>query len=453
MTDLGRRQKIHVVGVGGSGMSAIAAVVHAMGHEVSGSDLRSSHNVERLLAHGVTVHIGHDATRVHGVDAVAISTAIARSNVEVAEAERLGIPVLRRAEVLAAICAQRSAVAVAGTHGKTTTSSMLSLILVEAAWRPSFIIGGEVNEIGGGAVWDEGEWLVVEADESDGTFLQLPRRAAIVTSVEPDHLEFYGGVEQMEAAYDRFVAETPGPVVVDADRAVAATMATRRGAVTTGLSADADYRIGDVEGRRADVSFTLHHGGAEIGRVHVPIPGLHNARNAATAAALALEIGVSFDAVTRALGRFAGVARRFQFRGRVRDVEFVEDFAHLPTEVAAAVATAGDGGWDRVVVVFQPHRYSRTQANHAEFSTAFSGADHVIVTDIYGSGEPPRPGVTGELVAEAVRKGAPELGVTWLPGRGNLAAHLAGVLRPGDLCLLLSAGDLTSVPDEVAAVP
>lgn len=453
MIDLGRPLRIHVVGVGGSGMSAIATVMQAMGHSVSGSDLRHSHNVERLVAHGVTVHIGHDAALVHGVDAVAISTAIGNANVEVAEAQRLGVPVLRRAEVLAGICARRAAVAVAGTHGKTTTASMLSLVLVEAAWRPSFIIGGEVNEIGGGAVWDEGEWLVVEADESDGTFLELPRRAAVVTSVEPDHLEFYGGVQQMEAAFDRFIAETPGAVVVDADGAVAAAMAARRGAVTTGLSPDADYMICDIEGRRADVGFTLRHAGNELGRLRVPVPGLHNARNAATSAALALEIGVPFDAVARALGRFAGVARRFQFRGRVRDVDFVEDFAHLPTEVAVAVATARDGGWDRIVVVFQPHRYSRTQANHAEFATAFRGADHVIVTDIYGSGEAPRPGITGELVADAVRNGLPELGVTWLPGRGNLAEHLAGALRPGDLCLLLSAGDLTSVPDEVAAVP
>ncbi|HVE94350.1 MAG TPA: UDP-N-acetylmuramate--L-alanine ligase [Acidimicrobiales bacterium] len=453
MIDLAKPQRIHVVGVGGSGMSAIATVMRAMGHSVSGSDLRNSHNVERLIAQGVTVRIGHDASSVHGVDAVAVSTAIARSNVEVAEAERLGIPVLRRADVLSAICERRAAVAVAGTHGKTTTASMLSLIAVDAGWHPSFIIGGEVNEIGGGAVWDEGEWLVVEADESDGTFLELPRRAAIVTSVEPDHIEFYGGVEQMEAAFDRFVEETPGPVIVDADGTVAAAMAARHGAVTTGLSPSVDYAICEVEGRRADVSFTLRHAGTELGRIRVPVPGLHNARNAASSAALALEIGVPFDAVTKALGRFAGVARRFQFRGRIRDVDFVEDFAHLPTEVAVAVATARDGGWERIVVVFQPHRFSRTQANHAEFATAFEGADHVIVTDIYGSGEPPRPGITGELVADAVRRGTPDLGVTWLPGRGNLAGHLAGALRPGDLCLLLSAGDLTSVPDEVAAVP
>ena len=232
-------------------------------------------------------------------------------------------------------------------------------MLVEAGWRPSFIIGGEVNEIGGGAVWDDGDWFVAEADESDGTFLELPRRAAIVTNVEPDHLEFYGGVAGLEAAFERFIAETDGPVVVGADGEVATSMAARNGAITVGTSTDAAYVVADVERSRAEVSFTLVHHGDERGRLCLPTPGLHNARNGASAAALALELGVPFDAVERALARFAGVARRFQFRGQIGDVDFVEDFAHLPTEVAAAVSTAGDGGWSRVVVVFQPHRYSQ----------------------------------------------------------------------------------------------
>ncbi len=453
MIELDVPQRIHVLGVGGAGMSAIAAVLHAMGHTVSGSDQRDSAILQRLAAAGVATKIGHDSDEIGGVDAVAISTAIRPDNVALRAAEAHGIAVYRRAEMLAAICAQRSTIAVAGTHGKTTTSSMLSLILVEAGWQPSFIIGGEVNEIGGGAVWGAGEWFVVEADESDGTFLELPRKAAVITNVAPDHLEHYGGYDELRDAFARFARETDGPVVIGDAPDLAELTDGARNIVTVGVDPSSRYVIDDIARERAAVRFSLRRGTHRIGRYSVPTPGLHNARNAAVAAAMALELGVPVDATQAALERFAGVARRFQFRGAQRGVDYVEDYAHLPDEVEVAIAAARDGGWERVVVVFQPHRYSRTQQLAADFATAFDGADHVIITDIYGSGEAPRPGVTGHLVVDAVRGARPGLGVTWLPGRADLAAHLAGTMRPGELCLLLSAGDLTSVPDEVAAVP
>ncbi|MDP1793808.1 MAG: UDP-N-acetylmuramate--L-alanine ligase [Acidimicrobiales bacterium] len=453
MIDLGQRQRIHVVGVGGAGMSAIAVVLKAMGHVVSGSDQRESPVLERIAAAGVVTKVGHDAAEINGVDLVAISTAIRDDNPAVVAARAAGIAVVRRAEVLAAICAQRQTAAVAGTHGKTTTSSMLSLILVEAGWQPSFIIGGEVNEIGGGAAWGGGEWFVVEADESDGTFLELPRKAAIITNVAPDHLEHYGGYDALRDAFARFARETDGPVVIGDAPDLAELTESAKNIVTVGLDSSSRYVIDNIVRERAMVRFVLRRGSREVGDFHVPTAGLHNARNAAVAAALALELGVPVDAAQSALGRFAGVARRFQFRGPRRGVDYVEDYAHLPEEVEAAIGAARDGGWDRVVVVFQPHRYSRTQQLAADFAHAFDGADHVIVTDIYGSGEAPRPGVTGHLVVDAVRAARPDLGVTWLPGRTDLAAHLAGTMRPGELCLVLSAGDLTSLPDEVAAVP
>ncbi len=448
--DLGRPRSVHVVGVGGAGMSAIATVLAAMGHRVSGSDLKESRPLARLRAAGIEVRIGHAAENLpEGVEAVAISTAVPASNPEVREAEARGVPVLRRAEILAAIAAERRTVAVAGTHGKTTTSSMLAVALLEAGTHPSFIIGGDVNEIGTGAAWGSGELFVVEADESDGTFLELPRHAAVVTNVEPDHIEHYGGVEPLFAAFRRFLADTPGPTVACADDELAARFAAEVGAVTYGTAEGATYRMVDLSTAGDRVGFTVVRGGAELVRVEVPMPGAHNARNACAALAMAVELGADPAAAARALGRFAGVARRFEHRGEAGGVTFVDDYAHLPSEVRAALAAASDGGWGRVVCVFQPHRYSRTAALWADFADAFDAADLLVVTDIYASGEAPRPGVSGMLVANAVLDAHPWRRLAYLPHRADQVAYLASELRPGDLCLTLGAGDLTTLPDEL----
>jgi UDP-N-acetylmuramate--alanine ligase len=449
----GAPQRIHVVGIGGAGMSAIAHVLAGMGHRVSGSDLKPSANVDRLRGLGVEVHQGHAAGHVGDVDAVAISTAVPESNPEVQEARRRGIPVLRRAEVLAAICATRRTIAVAGTHGKTTTSSMLALILVEAGLRPSFIIGGEVNEIGGGAAWDDGEWFVVEADESDGTFLELRPAASIVTNVEPDHLSHYGAFDALAGAFDRFVAETPGPRLVCADDAVAAVLAERNDARTYGTAPGATYRVTDLTSARTGSAFTMHGPDGPLGRVTLPVPGRHNALNAAGAVASAMELGAPFEAGVRALARYGGVARRFQFRGERDGVTFVDDYAHLPTEVRAALSAARDGGWSRVVGVFQPHRYSRTAELWRDFAHAFDDADLLVVTDVYGAGEQPRPGISGKLVVEAVLDAHPARPVAYLPRRSELVAYLQARLAPGDVCLTMGAGDLTSLPSELLAAP
>ncbi|MGH9119019.1 MAG: UDP-N-acetylmuramate--L-alanine ligase [Acidimicrobiales bacterium] len=447
--DLSRPRRIHLVGVGGSGMSAIAGVLAAMGHVVSGTDLKDSANLERLRAQGVAVSVGHDRDRVVGAEVVAVSTAIPRTNPEVLAAEELGLPVLRRAEILAAVAATRRCLAVAGTHGKTTTSSMLALVLVAAGLRPSFIIGGEVNEIGTGAAWDTGDWFVVEADESDGTFLELGADAAIVTNIEPDHLEHYGDFDTLLAGFERFVSEVPGPVVVGIDDPMSAVLAVRRGAVTYGTSAGADVRMVDVAADRSGVRFTVERRGATLGRIGLPVPGLHNARNATGALAMALELGVPFESAAAALGHYAGVARRFEFRGEAAGVTFVDDYAHLPTEVSAAIDAAADGGWQRIVCVFQPHRFSRTGALWATFADSFVGADQLVVTDIYAAGERPRPGVTGKLIVNVVLDAHPWAPVAYLPRRRELAPYLLNRLRPGDLCLTLGAGDLTTLPDEL----
>ena len=441
---------LHIVGIGGSGMSAIASVLAAMGHRVSGSDLRVSTGLDRLRSAGVEVHVGHRAEHVGPeVQALTVSTAIPPTNPEVAEARRRGIPVLRRAEMLAAICATRRPIAVAGTHGKTTTSSMLALVLVEAGMRPSFIIGGELNAIGTGAVWSEGEWFVVEADESDGTFLELGAEVALVTSVEPDHLEYWGSWEALRAAFERFLSGAAGSRVACADDPVAAELAAAAGAVTYGTSHGSHYRMVEVTGGRTGIGFGVEHGGRRVADVRLPVPGLHNARNACAALATALELGAPVDAVVRGLGRYTGVARRYQFRGERDGVTFVDDYAHLPGEVKQVLAAARQGGWRRVVCVFQPHRYSRMASLADDFADAFDDADVLVLTEIYAQGETPRPGVTGKRVLEAVLDARPGRTSYWFPSRAELARNVRGILRPGDLCLTLGAGDLTLLPGEI----
>jgi UDP-N-acetylmuramate--alanine ligase len=351
--------------------------------------------------------------------------------------------------MLRLITRQRSTVAVAGTHGKTTTSSMLALVLIEAGIKPSFIIGGDVNEIGTGAAWDEGDLLVVEADESDGTFVELERYAGIITSIEPDHLEHYGGFDQLEAAFERFAVETPGPTVVSADDEGGAALAERADVTTYGTDEASDYMMGDLVLDGQGSRFDLVHDGTLVGEIVVPVPGAHNARNACAAAVMALSLDVDFAAVARALARFGGVARRFEFRGEASGVRFVDDYAHLPTEVGAALAAARAGAWRRIVCVFQPHRYSRTSALWRDFADSFEGVDRLVVTDIYPAGEAPRPGVTGKLIVDAVLDSHPWHPIAYLPHRDDLVRYLAGELRPGDLCLTLGAGDLTAVPDAV----
>jgi UDP-N-acetylmuramate--alanine ligase len=451
--DLTVPQRVHVVGIGGAGMSAIADVLARMGHTVSGSDLKPSANVERLRALGVAAHIGHDATHVDGADMVTMSTAVPARNEEVRAATQRGIPVLTRAELLAAIACIRRTVAVAGTHGKTTTSSMLAVTLAQAGLRPSFIIGGEVNEIGGGAAWDTGEWFVVEADESDGTFLALPAEVAVVTNVEPDHLEHYGSVDGLVDAFARFLGAASGLRVVNADDPVAARLGRAASAVTYGESEDADYRLVDLRSDRNGTRFTLVHDGLALGTIALPLLGRHNALNAAAAVVTAVSLGAPFTAAARALARFGGVARRFEFSGDRDGVTFVDDYAHLPGEVRAALGAAREGGWSRVVCVFQPHRYSRTEALWRDFGTAFDDADLLLVTDVYAAGETPRPGISGRLIVQAVLDHDPTRRVAWLPHRSDVVRYLCRALRPGDLCLTLSAGDLVSLVDEVGERP
>jgi UDP-N-acetylmuramate--alanine ligase len=451
--DLGTPLRVHVVGAGGAGMSAIATILATMGHRVSGSDLKASAGLERLRAAGVAVTVGHDAANVEDVDLVAVSTAIPPSNPELRAARERGCRVASRAEVLAAICATRRTAAVSGTHGKTTTTSMLALAADAGGLHPSFLVGGELNELGGSVAWKATEWFVVEADESDGTFVELPAEAVVVTNVEADHLDRYGSLDAVVAAFDRYLAQAPGPRIVGLDEPNAAALARRHGAVTYGTHPDADWHIVDPVPERVGVRFCLRRGGEDLGEIALPVPGLHNARNATAALACAEAIGADLDAARGALARFAGVARRFQFRGEAGGVTVVDDYAHNPGKLAAVLAAARAGRWRRVVCVFQPQRYSRTATLWREFGPALAAADLVVLTEIYAANETPIPGVTGRLLVRSTLEADPGARVAWLPRRDEVVSYLAGELRPGDLCLLCGAGDITTwAPDILAAL-
>lgn len=444
------RRRVHIVGVGGPGMSPIAIVLTGMGHRVSGSDVRESATTQRLRALGIEVHIGHDVAHVTpDVDLVVATTAVDDDHLELVEARRLGRPVVRRTTLLAAITASKRTIAVSGTHGKTTTSAMLSVILDVAGLRPSFLVGGEITQLGTSGRWDTGEWFVLEADESDGSGFTVPHEAAIVTNVEADHLEFHGSFDNLQSAFARFLSTTEGPSLVCLDDPVAARLGKSVGADTYGFTTGARFLIDDLTTRRTRSEFTITADGSTVGRVVLPFAGAHNAANATAALAMAARIGVDPVIAIEALAGFGGVGRRFEPRGALAGVTFVDDYGHLPTEVAAVITAARDGGWERVVAVFQPHRFSRTEALGAEFADAFVGADVVVLTDIYPAGEEPRPGVDGRIVVDAVRAAHPDQHVVYVRDRTALAAEVAGLVGDGDLCLTIGAGDVTALAEEV----
>jgi UDP-N-acetylmuramate--alanine ligase len=453
------KQRIHVVGVGGPGMSAIAQVLVEMGHRVSGSDIKESETIERLRGIGVVINIGHDAGVVHHCDAVTAATAIPAKNVELTEALNIGVPVLTRAQMLAAICRQKLSVGVAGTHGKTTTSSMLMAVMREAQLHPSFIIGGDVRGIGSGASWGSGKYLVVEADESDGTHEQLPLGAAIVTNIDVDHLDHFATFDNVVESFGRFLDGIYGPKVVCADDESLVQLASKRGVTTYALHAPARFTAHNVKFLEGGSTFDVRHhevagdAGVELGCVHLQLRGEHNVSNALAVIALSALLGIDFDVCATALSEFSGVARRFDQRGTDDGVVFVDDYAHLPTEISAVLSSCTDESdtWTRVVAVFQPNRFNRMEHMSDAYADCFAHADHVVITDIYSSGTAPIAGVTGKLVVDAIVRANPQMSIAWKPTRAELIQHLAVELRSGDMCISMGCGDIETLPDEVMA--
>ena len=450
--DLASAHRIHLTNIGGAGMSAIATLLLEMGHPVSGHDpAGDSPFLAALRSLGADVATG-DPGPLPDTDAVVISTATPADHPHLVAARTAGLPVHHRAAALTAICRQRTTVAVAGTHGKTTTSALLATLLAGAEVDGGYLVGAVVAGLGRNAAWGGAGPLVVEADESDGTFLALHARSAIVTNVEADHLEHWGGEPQLREAFEQFVAALDGPAVLCADDPGAvALVAHAAHPVTYGTSAGVDYRIDDVTTEGTGVRFALTHDGATVPVAVPAAPGIHNARNAAAAIAMAHTLGVGLPEAAQALAGFRGVARRFEVRGEANGVVLVDSYDHLPTEVEAVLAAARAGDWGRVVCCFQPHRYSRTESLGRTFADCFADADVLVVTGIYPAGEPARPGVTGKIVADAVLDAHPWKHVAWLPTLDDVVAYLGGTLRSGDLCLTLGAGDLTTVPPRVLA--
>lgn len=448
--DLDTPVSVHIVGIGGAGMRSIANVLADMGHDVSGSDLKYSSGLDQLESKGIKVTIGHSKLNFENPKFLTKSTAIPEGNPEVDAALEAGVPVLTRAQIMAAITAKKTAIVVAGTHGKTTTSSILSVLLSSADTEPSFLIGGDLNEIGCGALWNnDSDLLVVEGDESDGSFLDLDSDVSIITSVESDHLAYYKDDSKLKQAFRAFATRTKGPVYLYGDSPETQYLKDLPNIRTYGEALDSKYQIRNYQGKRFASTFEIVSEGRAIGAFHLASPGYHNALNATAAVAVAVDLGLSIENIQKGISQFAGVARRFQYRGENNGISFIDDYAHLPTEVESALAAAKEGEWNRVVAVFQPHRFTRTHDLANAFSESFQDADEVIITGVYSAGEKPIPGVTGKLVADAVASKRTDKNVRYCEHREDLITLLQELLVEGDLCLTLGAGDLTNIADQL----
>ncbi len=453
MTDL-LAGRVHLVGIGGAGMSGIARVLLARGGAVSGSDAKDSRAVTELRALGATVHVGHDASHVSGAATLVVSTAITSTNPELVAARQAGILVLPRAEALAALMVGRRGVAVAGTHGKTTTTSMLTVAAFHCGVDPSFAIGGDLNEAASNAHHGTGDLFIVEADESDGSFLAYGPELGVVTNVEADHLDHYGDADAVAQAFVDFAATVgPGGLVTCADDPGARTLsavARAQGIVvrTYGEADDADLRVTDLTVRGTTSTWTPVLSGRRLPSVRLAVPGRHLALNSAAALLAGSTLGLSEPLLVEGLGLYTGVRRRMELKGQVHGVRVYDDYAHHPPEVTAQLVAAREVvGEGRLVVAFQPHRWSRTKIFAAGFGTALALADVVVVMEVYAAGEEPIPGAGGAVVAAAVP--LPRDRVLFEPSWSAVPEALASRARPGDLVLTLGAGDVTLVGPEV----
>ena len=447
------RAYAHFIGVGGAGMSGIARVLHDRGVVITGSDLRSSRYSTALQNAGMTVHIGHDAANVGDPEVVVVSTAIPRTNPELVEARRRDIPVWPRARMLAELAGERLTVAVAGTHGKTTTSSMAAAALIEAGADPTFLIGGELTDVGSNARCGDGPHFVVEADESDGSFLYLDPYCAIVTNIEADHLDHYGSLEEIVDIFREFLSRVhvDGVAVLCADDDRLMTLAPKVPArvVTYGRADTADVRLTSYAATADGGAFTVALPDGTTVSCSTRIPGVHMALNATGVLAAAWALGIDVESAARGIASFGGVKRRFEHVGVIGDVSVVDDYAHHPTEVRATLAAARTATAGARWVVFQPHRYSRTAAFARDFGAAFDDADHVVILDVYSAGEAPVPGVSGKTVVDAILRHRPRTRLAYFPHRGDVAQYVADRARPGDLVMTMGAGDVTALGPEI----
>jgi len=443
-------KKIHFVGIGGIGMSGIAEILLNRGFEISGSDLNENDNTEYLRSKGAKITIGHFPENVNGQDVVVYSSAVnPDENPETSEARRQGIPVIRRAEMLAEATRLNYSIAIAGTHGKTTTTSMIGLILIKAGYDPTVIVGGRLKDFGGtNARLGKGEWTVLEADEFDRSFLQLFPSIAVINNIEPEHLDIYDGIEDLKTTFLQFANKVPfyGFVALGTDDPNVKEILSgiNKKTITFGMSRNNDYYAKDIELQENFSKFILVQNSKIIGEISLNVPGYHNVKNALAAVAVTTEMGIDFSIIKAALQEFTGVIRRFDIKGEIDGIMIVDDYAHHPTEIRATLDAARKG-WDRrIIAVFQPHTYSRTQEFYKEFAQAFDDADVLVITDVYAARENPIPGISGELIAQQAKIYGHK-NVHYIPDFENIIEFLLSELKQGDMLITIGAGNISKI--------
>jgi UDP-N-acetylmuramate--alanine ligase len=450
----GKIRKIHFIGIGGIGMSGIAEVLLNLGYQVSGSDLKESEITQRLGCLGGAITYGHRRENLADVDVVVTSTAVRADNPEVLEAHRRLIPVIPRAEMLAELMRMKYGIAIAGTHGKTTTTSMVATILTHGGIDPTVVIGGRLDLFESNAKLGQGQFLVAEADESDGSFLKLSPTIAVVTNIDADHLDYYRDLDQIRDTFIDFINKVPfyglAILCLDDPNIQSLLPRVRKRMTTYGINSQADFSASAIEHAADRTAFTVHYRGKVLGRLGFRMPGRHNVLNALAAVAVGMELDLSFAAIADGFKDFGGVGRRFQIKGEVGGVMVIDDYGHHPAEIKATLAAARAGWQRRVVAIFQPHRYSRTKALFDDFVTAFYQADHLVVMDVYAAGEDPIPGVAAADLAAGI-SGHGHRSCVYAADRPAVLAHLRELVQPGDMVITLGAGNVWQVGEEFLA--
>lgn len=448
-------KKVHFIGIGGAGMSALARILIDKGYTVTGSDMKKSPIVEQLSDRGAQIWQGHAAGNVDGAEAIVVSTAIPDSNPEVIAAKERGLKRLHRSDVNAFLLNAAEGIAVAGAHGKTTTTSMIGVVLDHAGVSPTIIIGGEVDYLGSNAKLGKGKYLVSEADESDGSFLKLKPHIAVVTNVEDDHMDYYGTMDNIRKAFRQFIENIDhetGNAILCFDneniRNIAAQV--KRPIISYAIDHEADYKAVDIKPQGAGISFAVQYKGEKLGRIVLNIPGRHNVLNALATVAVARLAEVDFDKIAEGFTLFNGAKRRFETKGRKAGVWVVDDYAHHPTEIASTLIAARQTEHKRLICAFQPHRYTRTKLLVEEFGSCFKEADILLLTDVYSAGEAPIPGVDGRLIEKSVLEKTGRQAI-YIPERANIAEQLAKIAKPGDLIITMGAGDIFLTGPELLA--